>query len=55
VICLLLYYFTIALYGFGYVELLAIMQKVTFLFSLVLILGLEYNTTKEDFLPKQQS
>ncbi|MBL7914687.1 MAG: hypothetical protein JNL49_06535 [Bacteroidia bacterium] len=55
VICLLLYYFTIALYGFGYVELLAIMQKVTFLFSLVLILGLEYYTTKEDFLPKQQS
>jgi hypothetical protein len=55
VICLLLYYFTIALYGFGYVGLLAIMQKVTFLFSLVLILGLEYYTTKEDFLPKQYS
>ena len=49
VTCLILYYFTIALYGFGYVDLLVIMQKVTFLFSLVVILGLEYYTTKEDF------
>ncbi len=55
VICLLLYYFTIALYGFRYLDLLVIMQKVTFLFSLLVILGLEYYTSKEDFLPKQQS
>lgn len=46
---LLLFYYTIYLYGFGHFEFLPIMQKITFFSQILLILGLEYFTEKEDF------
>ncbi|MCG2611403.1 hypothetical protein LZZ90_07780 [Flavobacterium sp. SM15] len=46
---LLIFYYTMYLYGSGDFELLAIMQKVTFVSKIILILSLEYFTTKEDF------
>lgn len=49
VICLLIFYYSLYLYGAGNWELLAIMQKVTVISSMLLILGLEYFTKKEDF------
>ena len=49
VACLLLFYYTLFLYGCGNFRLLAIMQKVTFICSILLVLGLEYGTKKEDF------
>ncbi len=49
IICLLTFYFTLFLYGMGNYVLLAIMQKVSFLGSMLLILGLEYSTKQEDF------
>jgi hypothetical protein len=50
IICLLTFYFTLFLYGWGNWGLLAIMQKVSFLSSMLLVLGLEYFTKQEDFL-----
>ena len=49
VICLLIFYYTLYLYGFGDWGLLAIMQKVSFISSMLLVLGIEYFTTLEDF------
>lgn len=49
IICLLTFYFTLYLYGSGNWGLLAIMQKVSFIILMLLILGLEYFTTQEDF------
>lgn len=49
VVCLLLFYFTMFIYGAGSFALLAIMQKATFLSSALLVLCLEYFTSKEDF------
>lgn len=49
IICLLIFYYTLYLYGSGTWESLAIMQKVTFLSSMLLVLGLEYFTKREDF------
>lgn len=49
VICLLIIYFSLYLYGSGDFELLAIMQKVTFLSTIILVLSLEYFVKKEDF------
>ena len=49
IICLLIFYYTLYLYGSGNWELLAIMQKVTFINSMLLILGLEYFTKEKDF------
>ena len=49
IICLLTYYYTLYLYGSGNWGLLAIMQKVTFISSMLLVLGLEYFTKQEDF------
>lgn len=47
---MLLFYYTLFLYGTGNWPLLAIMQKVSFTGSMLLILGLEYFTKREDFL-----
>lgn len=47
--CLLIFYFTLYLYGAGDLRLLAIMQKVSFICSMLIVLGLEYFTKQEDF------
>lgn len=49
IICLLTYYCFFSLFGFGYLGLAVIMQKVYSLSSLLLVLGLEYFTKYEDF------
>lgn len=49
IICLMTFYFTLYLYGFGNWGLLAIMQKISFICSMLLVLGLEYFTRQEDF------
>ncbi|MDX2245433.1 MAG: hypothetical protein SF052_01550 [Bacteroidia bacterium] len=51
IICLLIFYFTLYLYGSGDWGLLAIMQKIAFICSLLLVLGIEYFTRQEDFTP----
>jgi len=48
IICLLTFYYTLYLYGSGNWGLLAIMQKVSFISSMLLVLGLEYFTKWED-------
>lgn len=53
IICLLTYYCFFFLYGFGYLGLAVIMQKVYVISSMLLILGLEYFTKEEDFIPIQ--
>lgn len=50
VACMLVFYYTLFLYGFGDWGLLAIMQKVAWMCSTLLILGLTYFTTKQDFV-----
>lgn len=49
IICLFTFYYTLFLYGSGNWGLLAIMQKVSFISSMLLILGLEYFSKQEDF------
>ncbi|HTE25709.1 hypothetical protein [Flavitalea sp.] len=49
IICLLIFYYTMFLYGTHNLVLLPIMQKVTFASVIILILILEYFTKKEDF------
>ncbi|WP_229368192.1 hypothetical protein [Telluribacter humicola] len=49
ILCLLIFYYTLFLYGSGNWGLLAIMQKVSFISSTLLILGIEYLTKLEDF------
>ena len=49
IIYLLIFYYTLYLYGFRNFELLPVMQKVTFANTLLLVLGLEYFTSKKDF------
>lgn len=49
VICLLIFYATLYLYGTGSFKFLPIMQKVNFASTIALILGLHYFTKKEDF------
>ena len=49
IICLLIFYYTLYLYGSGDWVLLAIMQKVSMICSMLLVLGLEYFTKREDF------
>ncbi len=53
IIFLLTFYYTLFLYGSGFWGLLAIMQKVSFFTSMLLILGLEYFTRSEDFEPEK--
>lgn len=50
IIAMLTFYYTLFLYGSGNWVLLAIMQKVSSIGSMLLILGLEYFTKREDFL-----
>ncbi|MFB3386671.1 hypothetical protein [Flavobacterium sp. LAR06] len=50
IICLLTFYCFFALFGFGYLGLAIIMQKVYNASSLLLVLGLEYFTKYEDFI-----
>lgn len=50
VICLLTFYCFFFLYGFGYLGLAVIMQKVYNSSSMLLVLGLEYFTKHEDFI-----
>ena len=49
IICLLTYYCFFSLFGFGYLGLAVIMQKVYSISSMLLVLGLEYFTKYEDF------
>ena len=51
IICLLVFYYTLFLYGSGNWGGLAIMQKVAFISSMFLIVGLEYASKREDFPP----
>ena len=46
---LLIFYYTLYLYGAGDWGLLAVMQKVAFLCFMLLVLAIEYFTTGEDF------
>lgn len=50
IICLLTYYCFFSLFGFGYLGLSVIMQKVYIISSMLLVLGLEYFTQYEDFI-----
>ena len=50
IICLLTFYCFFSLFGFGYLGLAVIMQKVYNISSILLVLGLEYFTKYEDFL-----
>ncbi len=49
IFCLLLFYYTFYLYGSSNWAWLSIVQKITFSSAIILILGLEYFTKKEDF------
>ena len=49
IICLLTFYCFFSLFGFGYLGLAVIMQKVYNISSMLLVLGLEYFTKYEDF------
>ncbi len=49
IITLLVFYYSVYLWGTSDWNLLPIMQKVNFISSTLLILGLEYFTQKEDF------
>ena len=50
IICLLTFYCFFSLFGFGYLGLAVIMQKVYIICSMLLVLGLEYFTKNEDFV-----
>jgi uncharacterized membrane protein len=49
IICLLTYYCFFYFFGFGYLGLSVIMQKVYIISSMLLVFGLEYFTKYEDF------
>ena len=49
IVCLLIFYYSLYLWGTNDWDLLPIMQKVNFINSTLLILGLEYFTKQEDF------
>ena len=53
IICMLIFYYTLYLYGSGNWGLLAIMQKVSVICSMLLVLSIAYFTKQEDF--KQSS
>lgn len=50
--CMVVFYYTLFLYGTGNVGLLAIMQKVALLCSTLLVLGLAFFTKAEHFVPR---
>jgi hypothetical protein len=49
ILCMLIFYSTLYIYGIQNFGLLAVMQKVTFFSTIILILLLEYFTKAEDF------
>ncbi|WP_333600883.1 hypothetical protein [Flavobacterium sp.] len=50
VVCLLLFYSSLYIFGIrDYIEYLPILQKITFSSVIILVVGLEYFTQKEDF------
>ena len=49
IICVLTYYIFFSLFGFGYLGMAAIMQKVYSISTMLLVVGLEYFTKVEDF------
>lgn len=49
VLFLLIFYYTLYLYGFRKYDLLPIMQKIIFISCIILVLALEHFTKKEDF------
>jgi hypothetical protein len=51
IICLATYYIFFFFFGFGDLVWSVIMQKVYIMCSMLLVLGLEYLTQEEDFLP----
>ncbi|MPR37032.1 hypothetical protein GBK04_27775 [Cytophagaceae bacterium SJW1-29] len=51
IICLMTYYCFFFVFSFGYWILAAIMQKVYVISSMLLVLGLEYFTKYEDYIP----
>jgi uncharacterized membrane protein len=55
VICLLIFYYSLYLYGSGNHIFLPVMQKVTFGNTIIVVLGLEYFTKKEDFDPIEKT
>ncbi len=55
IVSLLIFYFTLFLYGAGDWGLLAVMQKVSFLCFMLLVLTIEYFTRAEDFQRKNES
>ena len=52
--CMLIFYYTLFLYGAGDLERLAIMQKVALICSALLVLALTYFTKAEDFLSRKK-
>ena len=52
VLCMLLFYFTLFLYGVGDWTQLAVMQKVTLIVSTLLVLALTWFTKAQDFVMK---
>jgi hypothetical protein len=49
ILCMLIFYYTLYVYGINNFGLLAVMQKITFFSVILLIVGLEYFTKQEDF------
>lgn len=52
---LLIFYFTLFLYGAGDWGLLAVMQKITFICFMLLVLAIEYFTKSNDFQQKSRT
>lgn len=50
ILCVLMYYAFFIFFGFGFTELAVIMQKVYFISTILLVVGLEYFTRREDFV-----
>lgn len=50
ILCVLMYYAFFIFFGLGFTELAVIMQKVYFISTILLVVGLEYFTRKEDFV-----
>lgn len=55
IICLLTYYVFFAFFGFGYLGLAFIMQKVYIVSSMLLVVAIEHWTKYEDFMPIQSA
>lgn len=51
ILCLLTFYLFFFLYGFGYLAMAVVMQKVYNIGAMLLVIGLEYFTKANDFAP----